>query len=72
MNETIASGGPDGHQTQNSGAEATLRLLVSWLLHCHERTRRRQHLGVLAPDFRDVVGVNHADTAKAIDDPFWR
>lgn len=71
MNHTIASGGPDGHQTQHSGAEATLRFLVSWLIHCHERTRRRQQLGVLAPDFRDSVGVNHTDNAKAIEAPSW-
>jgi hypothetical protein len=72
MNDMIASGGPDGHQATNSGAETTLRLLVLWLLHCHDRTRRRQQLGILEPHFRDAVGVNNAVIANARDVPVWR
>ncbi len=71
MNDVIASGGRDGHHAPNSGAATTLRLLVLWLLHCHDRTRRRQQLGVLEPHFRDAGGVDNAAIANARDVPDW-
>ena len=71
MNDTIVSGGPDGHPTENPDNDTPLRLLARWLLHCHERTRRRQQLGVLEPQFRDSIGVNHADIDESIEAPFW-
>jgi|GEM_PF-2515777 len=54
MHETIIAAGNEARPHRDAVAAANLRLLACWLLHCHERTRQRGQLGVLASAFGDA------------------
>jgi hypothetical protein len=54
MHETIMAAGHNAQPQLDAAAEAKLCLLARWILHCHERTRQRGQLGMLAPAFADA------------------
>jgi uncharacterized protein YjiS (DUF1127 family) len=72
MDETAVLGRRNGHREERQGTDERLRLLVRWLLHCHERTRQRQQLGALEPHLRDDVGLTESEVMRELEKPFWR
>ena len=72
MDKTAVLGGRDGHREERQGGDERLRLLVRWLLHCHERTRQRQQLGALEPCLRNDIGVTESEVMRELEKPFCR
>lgn len=68
MHETISAAGDDAQPLLEAAAAAKLRLLTRWLLHCHEQTRQRGQLGVLAPVSADAepARIDSPDTRRAV------
>ena len=66
MNTTSVAACPHGAQDQSQTSEATLRLLVRWLLDCHERTRQRGQLGVLSALVQDGICATGAEAFERI------
>ncbi len=56
MDERIVASGCAAQPQRDAAAAANLHLLARWLLDCHERTRQRGQLGVLAPMFGSALG----------------
>jgi hypothetical protein len=70
MHETIVAAGHDAQSQLDAAAVAKLCLLARWLLHCHERTRQRGQLGVLARPLHDTSS-GHIDCLEASSEPGW-
>ena len=72
MSDTDILGEQGGRRATQATTEETLRLLARWLLHCHERARQRQQLGVLEPRLCDDIGVTRHEALEESRKPFWR